>query len=112
MTRTDLTRKLLLGALAVVYLSVSGRSFYDHRHLHEPVVLGPGVTRVTTLSEYNPTIRGTANDANIYVLEGKEPGGTVFVFGGTHAEEPAGRLAAWLLVEHATLERGRLIVAL
>jgi hypothetical protein len=36
----------------------------------------------------------------------------VFVFGGTHAEEPAGRLAAWLLVEHATIERGRLIVAL
>ena len=112
MTRTDLTRKLLLGALTAAFLAVAGKSFYDHRHLREPVVLGPGVTRVTTLSEYNPTIRGTANDANIYVLEGKEPGGTVFVFGGTHAEEPAGRLAAWLLVEHATLERGRLIVAL
>jgi len=27
-------------------------------------------------------------------------------------EEPAGRLAAWLLVEHATLTRGRLIVSL
>ena len=112
MTRTDLTRKLLFGALAAAFLAVAGRSFYDHRHLREPVVLGPGVTRVTTLSEFNPTIRGTANDANIYVLEGKEPGGTAFVFGGTHAEEPAGRLAAWLLVEHATIERGRLIVAL
>src|SRR5512139_1917706 len=112
MTRTDLTRKLLLGALALVFLAVSGRSFYGHRHLREPVVMGPGVTRVAKLSDYNATIRGTANDANLYILEGKEPGGAVFVFGGTHAEEPAGRLAAWLLVEHATVERGRLIVAL
>jgi hypothetical protein len=112
MTRTDLARKLLLVALTVAFLAVSGKGFYDHRHLREPVVIGPGVTRVVKLSEYNPTIRGTANDANLYILEGREPGGTIFVFGGTHAEEPAGRLAAWLLVEHASLGRGRLIVAL
>jgi hypothetical protein len=112
MTRTGLARKLLLAALGVAFLAVAGKGFHDHRHLQEPVVIGPGVTRVVKLSEYNPTIRGTANDANLYVLEGREPGGTIFVFGGTHAEEPAGRLAAWLLVEHATLTRGRLIVSL
>ena len=112
MTRTDLARKLLLAALAAAFLAASGKAFYDHRHLPEPVVMGPGVTRVVKLSDYNPTIRGTANDANLYILEGREPGGTIFVFGGTHAEEPAGRLAAWLLVEHATLARGRLIVSL
>jgi len=96
----------------VIFLVVSGKSFYDHRHLREPVVLGPGVTSIKTLGDYHASLRGTVNDINLYVLEGKEPGGTVLVFGGTHAEEPAGRLAAWLLVEHATLERGRLIVAL
>jgi hypothetical protein len=105
-------RKTLLGGLAVIFLVVSGKSFYDHRHLREPVVLGPGVTSIKTLGDYHASLRGTVNDINLYVLEGKEPGGTVLVFGGTHAEEPAGRLAAWLLVEHATLERGRLIVAL
>ena len=112
MTPADLARKLLLALLAVVFLAVAGKGFYDHRHLQEPVVTGPGVTRVVKLSDYNPTIRGTVNDANLYVLEGREPGGTIFVFGGTHAEEPAGRLAAWLLVEQATVTRGRLIVAL
>jgi len=105
-------RKTLLVMLAVVFLGVSGKSFYDHRHLREPVVLGPGVTRVTTLGDYEPSLRGTVNDSQVYVLEGKEPGGTALVFGGTHAEEPAGRLAAWLVVEHAVVERGRLIVAL
>jgi hypothetical protein len=105
-------RKGLLATLAVVFLAVSGKSFYDQRHLIEPVVLGPGVTGVRTLGEYEPSLRGTANDSHLYVLEGREPGGTVLVFGGTHAEEPAGRLAAWLLVEQAVIERGRLIVAL
>jgi len=105
-------RKTLLGVLAGVFLAASGKSFYDHRHLREPVVLGPGVTIVKTLGDYHASLRGTVNDINLYVLEGKEPGGTVLVFGGTHAEEPAGRLAAWLLVEQAILERGRLIVAL
>jgi len=112
MTRHSAVRKALLGSLAVAFLAVSGKSFSDHRSLREAVVLGPGVTRVARLGDYNPTLRGTVNDANLYILEGKEPGGTILVFGGTHAEEPAGRLAAWLLVEHAAVERGRLIVAL
>jgi len=107
-----LIRKLLFVLLAVALLVTSGQSFYDHRHLQEPVVLGPGVTSVKKLGDYFDGIRGTVNDINLYVIEGKEPGGTVLVFGGTHAEEPAGRLAAWLLVEHAVVERGRLIVAL
>lgn len=112
MNRSMWLRKLLLGILAGALLAASGLSFYDHRHLQEPVVLGPGVTAVRTLGEYFDGIRGTVNDINLYVIEGKEPGGTALVFGGTHAEEPAGRLAAWLLVEHAVVERGRLIVAL
>lgn len=105
-------RKLFVALLAVALLVVSGQSFYDQRHLQEPVVLGPGVTSVKKLSDYEPSLRGTVNDCNLYVLEGKEPGGLALVFGGSHAEEPAGRLAAWLLVEHAELDRGRLIVAL
>ncbi|HPK73140.1 MAG TPA: hypothetical protein PLN93_14450, partial [Vicinamibacterales bacterium] len=105
-------RKALLGVLAVLFVGASGKSFSDHRRLAEPVVLGPGVTRVARLADYHATLRGTANDINLYVLEGREPGGTILVFGGTHAEEPAGRLAAWLIVEHATVDKGRLIVAL
>jgi hypothetical protein len=107
-----LVRKLAFALLAAALIVASGRSFSAQRHLREPVVLGPGVTAVKTLGEYFEGIRGTVNDSHLYVIEGKEPGGTVLVLGGTHAEEPAGRLAAWLLVEHATLEKGRLIVAL
>jgi predicted deacylase len=46
----------------------------------------------------------------VYLLEGKEPGATVFVAGGTHGNEIAGIMAAIVLVEHATVQKGRLIV--
>jgi hypothetical protein len=105
-------RKIVLGTVGVVWLAVSGASFYRSRHLAEPVVLSEGVTQVRTLGEYFPGIAGTVNDINLYFLEGREPGGTMFVIGGTHPEEPAGRLAAWLLAENAVMQRGRLIVAL
>jgi hypothetical protein len=108
----DWIRKSVLALLAAALLLVSGRAFYQHRHWPEPVVLGPGVTSVRTLGDYFEGIRGTVNDAHLYVLEGKEPGGTVLVLGGSHPEEPAGRLAAWLLVEQAVVQRGRLIVVL
>ncbi len=90
----------------------AGLSFYRSRHLKEPVVLGPGVTQVKKLGDYFEGIRGTINDAHVYILEGREPGGSVLILGGTHPEEPAGRLAAWIFTENAVLEKGRLFVIL
>jgi predicted deacylase len=105
-------RKLGLSAVMSLVLVGSGISFYRSRTLKEPVVLGPGVTEVRKLGGYSAAIDGTANDCNVYFLEGKKPGGTMLVMGGTHPEEPAGRLTAWLLVENAVMEQGRLIVVL
>jgi hypothetical protein len=68
------------------------------------------VTGRSRLSAYLPALRGTAGETEVFVLEGRQPGGTVLVLGGTHADEPAGYLAAVVLLEHARVERGRLIV--
>jgi hypothetical protein len=105
-------RKIAIGVLGGVMVFFAGLSFYRSRHLPEPVVPGPSLSRVAKLSEYFPGIRGSANDLNVYVLEGKEPGGSVLVLGGTHPEEPAGRLAAWILAENAVLAKGQLFVIL
>jgi hypothetical protein len=110
--RVLLVRKLILGGLGLLLLFTSGVGFYQHRHLEELVVLSPGVTEVKRLSDYFDGVRGTVNDCNVYILEGEEPGATMFVMGGTHPEEPAGRLAAWLFAENAVMEQGRLIVVL
>jgi predicted deacylase len=71
---------------------------------------GPGVTSTKRLSDWAPALANTPGDTRVYILEGKEPGGTVFVAGGTHGNEIAGIMAAIVLVEHARVQQGRLIV--
>jgi predicted deacylase len=105
-------RKIILCLAGLVLLVLSGMDFYQSRRLKEPVVIGNGVTQTNKLSNYFPPIEGTANDCNIYVLEGKEPGATLCILGGTHPEEPAGRLAAWIFAENAVMQKGRLIIVL
>ena len=105
-------RKIAIAMLGGVLAVLAGLSFYRSRHLGEPVVPGPSVAKVARLGDYFPGIRGSVNDANVYVLEGKEAGGSVLVLGGTHPEEPAGRLTAWILAENAVLAKGRLFVIL
>ena len=105
-------RKITLCGIGLLLLVLSGISFYRSRHLKEPVVLSPGVTEVKKLGEYFPGISGTINDCNIYFFEGEEEGATIFVMGGTHPEEPAGRLATWLFAENAVMEKGKLILVL
>jgi hypothetical protein len=103
-------RKSVIVALGLVLAAFAGASFHASRFLKEPVVAGPSVARVATLGEYFAPIKGTANDANVFFLEGAKPGGTVLVLGGTHPEEPAGRLTTWILAENAVLDQGRIIV--
>ncbi|MFC1554612.1 succinylglutamate desuccinylase [candidate division KSB1 bacterium] len=105
-------RKIMVSCLGLMLLIISGINFYNSRHLEEPVVLSDGVTEVKKLSDYFDGIKGTANDCNVYILEGEEEGGTFFVMGGAHPEEPAGRLAAWIFAENAVIEKGKLILVL
>lgn len=112
MKKGDIIRKSLLGLCGLAIFVLSGIRFYQHRHLPEPVVPGEGVTAVKKLGDYFPGIEGTINDCNLYFLEGEEPGATLLILGGTHPEEPAGRLVPWLLVENARMRKGRLILVL
>jgi len=105
-------RKIVFCLLGLTVLILAGVSFYKSRHLKEPVVISPGVTQVKKLSEYFAGLKGTINDCNVYFLEGKGKGATLMVLGGSHPEEPAGRLAAWLFAENGVMEKGRLIVVL
>jgi len=100
-------------ALIVIVLALSilgGVPLYRHRHYRTPVVAGPGVTKVIKLSEFVPSLKGTMADADVFILEGKEPGGKVLVMANTHANEPAGLLATIIMVENAVVEKGTLII--
>jgi predicted deacylase len=71
---------------------------------------GPGVSASRMLSDYLPGLARTPGDTKVYVLVGKDPGGTAVVLGGTHGNEIAGIMSATVLVERARVTRGRLIV--
>lgn len=112
MERKDIIRKSLFSLAGILILTVSGIQFYEHRHFKEQVVIDPSTTTVKKLSTYFDKIRGSINDCNLYFIEGKEPGATMLVLGGSHPEEPAGRLAALLFAENAQISSGRLIVVI
>lgn len=110
--RFDRTRKIIIFLGGTALLVLASLSFYQSRHLREPVVLGEGITRVRKLSDYSSVIKNTINDTNVYILEGEKPGGAILLLGGTHPEEPAGRLAGWIFTENCVTTQGKLLVIL
>ncbi|MCX6577928.1 MAG: succinylglutamate desuccinylase, partial [Candidatus Aminicenantes bacterium] len=102
--------KSALIVIALVASILGGVPLYRHRHYRTPVVAGPGVTNVIKLSEFVPSLKGTMADADVFILEGKEPGGKVLVMANTHANEPAGLLATIIMIENAVVEKGTLII--
>ncbi|GHV51196.1 hypothetical protein AGMMS49579_06050 [Spirochaetia bacterium] len=100
---------IIVGCAAIAMSIISGGEFLAHRK-PEIIVTGPGVTSVRKLSEWYPGLAGTHGDTDVYVFQGKEPGGSMLVLGGTHPNEPSGLLSAVLLIENVRAARGTLYV--
>jgi hypothetical protein len=103
--------KIAIGLLvfAIIISAVSAMEFIDQWN-PDMIVPGPGVTGIAVLSDYFPELKGEYSDTPVYFLESDNPGGTVFVLGGTHPNEPASMLAAVLLIENVIVTEGRMIV--
>ncbi len=95
--------------LSLVVAFLAGKEFLKMRE-PEPIVKGEGVTSMMKLSDYLPSLKGTTGDSDVYVFQGKEPGGSVLVLGGTHGNEPSGLMAAVLLVENLKVDKGTVYV--
>ena len=107
-------QKVLISILCILVSAaiavVSGMDFYRFRNYEEAIIPGEGVTDTFMLSEYLPSLAGTAGDTEVYVLQGEQEGASMLVLGGTHANEPAGHMAAIALVESAKVNAGTLYV--
>ena len=95
--------------LSLVIAFIAGKEFLKTREL-EPIVKGDGVTSMQKLSDYLPTLKGTRGDSDIYILQGKESGGSVLILGGTHPNEPAAFLTTVLLVENLKVDKGTVYI--
>lgn len=95
--------------LSLVIIFIAGKEFLKTREL-EPIVKSDGVTSMQKLSDYLPALKGTRGDSDIYILQGKEPGGSVLILGGTHPNEPAAFLTTVLLVENLKVDKGTVYI--
>lgn len=102
--------KILFVAVTAAVAAAAGAQFHQHRHHRLPIVAGPAVTRVVNLSQYGEGLQHTMADTKVFFLEGEEPGGTVLLMAGTHANEIDALLAALIVVENALVQQGTVIV--
>lgn len=102
--------KIALGGLFAALLAAGGVPLWKHRRFQMPVVAGPGVTKVIHLSDFVPSLKGSVADADVFVLEGPEPGGKALIMSGTHANEPAGTLMTFMMIENAVVEKGTVYI--
>ncbi|MBU2652548.1 MAG: succinylglutamate desuccinylase/aspartoacylase family protein, partial [Bacteroidetes bacterium] len=108
MKRHHVTAILMLagfGALATL-------AAIDFLKMRQPDLLrpSPALTTVRQLSDYLPNLKGTAGDTRIFDFDSGVPGATVMLLGGSHPNEPAGFIAATLVLENIQVDQGRVLV--
>lgn len=106
--RGNIYTGLALLCLSTLGAAAGARSFLNMRDPIELVVRDS--VQVLPLSTYHPPLARTPGDTNVYLIEGDQPGGTVMVMGGVHANEPAGSLAAIVMLEQLEVDAGRVFI--
>ena len=79
-------------------------------HFPEKLYPSPSLTEIKKLSTYFEDLKGSNADTDIFVFKGKEDGAKVLILGGTHPDEPAGYVTAYLILENVNIEKGTLFV--
>lgn len=107
--KLNLIKSIALCVIAFC-MAVAGYLFWEHRNYKEPVVVSEYITEVKKLSDYSDVVKGTVNDSNVYIFDSGVEGGTFLIWGSTHPEEPAGVIAASLMVENLKVTQGKVII--
>jgi len=71
------TAKAAILLIAGTCAAIAGFLFREHRVYREAVVASSSITEVKKLSDYSNAVKGTVNDANVYIFDSGVPGGTV-----------------------------------
>lgn len=98
---------ILLVTLAVCL--VAGMSFKKSQQ-DEPLHPSSSLSRTSRLSNYYPALKGAISDTDVFEYQAEDSGGTILILGGTHCDEPASYIAAYLIIENLRVDRGRVLV--
>lgn len=109
MKNMKVIRAVIFLIISIVATSFSAMKFLE-MYEEDIIIPGNGVTQIKNLSDYNSDIKGTDLDTKIYFLDSKLPGGTLFLLGGTHPNEPASYMSAIFLIENIKVKKGRVII--
>ena len=96
--------------LVIGTLGIMASLSFQSMKAEETLFPAKSLTKKGRLSDYFNGIKGTRGDSEVFIFDSGQPGATVFLAGGTHPNEPAGYMAAVLVLENAGVENGRLIV--
>jgi hypothetical protein len=102
--------RVALVAAVVVLMVVGTRETRALRAYRETVVVSPALSAKVMLSTYFDGIAGTPMDTAVYVFDSGVPGGSVLLIGGEHPYEPAGSMAAYVVMENIAVTKGRVFV--
>ncbi|UCF65688.1 MAG: succinylglutamate desuccinylase/aspartoacylase family protein [bacterium] len=99
-------------ACLLLVLMLTLKAILDFRKMwiEEDLLPSSGLTRFVYLHEYHAPLEETYGDTKVYFFEGKKPGGTVLLLGGTHPNEAAGFVTAYLMLENLSVSAGRIII--
>jgi len=99
---------LYLGVALLISI-IAGREFWE-MHFPEPLHPSAALTKTGQLSDFNPNLKDSRGDAEVFYFDSGVPGGKSLILGGTHPNEPAGYMTAYLIVENVKVTKGILIV--
>lgn len=110
MAEKEVVKKGIIALVIILAIISLGSVYFLRQRIEAPIVSGPGVTKISMLSDYFEGLKGSRADTEVYFLEGEMPGGTMLLLCGTHPCEPDTLLSAVMFIENAIVKAGRLIV--
>lgn len=96
---------IMVGIICVV----TGQNFLS-LHQEDLIIPSSGLSKQFRLSHYLPSLANSPGNTRVFLFEGEEKGGNVLILGGTHPNEPAGFIAATILIENLIIKRGRVFI--
>ncbi|OPZ65009.1 MAG: Succinylglutamate desuccinylase / Aspartoacylase family protein [Firmicutes bacterium ADurb.Bin506] len=103
-------RKVVFLLVFLVLAGFAAREFLELRHFKETVIVSEAFTERRMLSDWLPNLKNTWGDTPVYFFDSGVPGATTLIIGGDHPYEPAGTIAAYVLMENLQITSGRVIV--